>query len=52
VEARRDGVWMHYRLKPVTSLIVREVIDAALHALTHAAVTESDRRRLQQEVAS
>ncbi len=52
VEARREGVWMHYRLKPVTSPIVREVVDAALHALAHAAVTEADRRRLQQEMAS
>ena len=50
VEARREGVWMHYRLKPVTSPIVREVVDAALHALVHAAVTEGDARRLRQEL--
>src|SRR5688500_10192438 len=34
VEARRDGVWMHYRLATAASPIVREVIQSALHALT------------------
>lgn len=52
VEARRDGVWMHYRLTPQASPIVQGVIDAALHALSHAAVTESDARHLKQELAS
>jgi ArsR family transcriptional regulator, arsenate/arsenite/antimonite-responsive transcriptional repressor len=51
VTARREGVWMHYRLTPPSSPIVREVLDAALHALTHAASTESDARRMQKEIA-
>ena len=52
VTARRDGVWMHYRLAPQASPIVQEVIDAALHALSHAAVTESDAKHLRQELAA
>lgn len=52
VTARRDGVWMHYRLSPQVSPIVQEVIDAALHALSHAAVTESDATHLKQELAA
>ena len=52
VEARREGVWMHYRLVTPASPIVREVLEAALHALTHAAATETDRRRLQGELSA
>jgi ArsR family transcriptional regulator len=52
VTARRDGVWMHYRLAPQASPIVQEVIDAALHALSHAAVTESDAKHLRKELAA
>ena len=37
VEARRDGVWMHYRLAPIESPVVASVVKAALHALTHTA---------------
>ena len=52
VTARRDGVWMHYRLAPQPSPIVQEVIDVALHALSHAAVTESDAKALKRELAT
>jgi ArsR family transcriptional regulator len=47
VEARRDGVWMHYRLAPMVSPVVAAVVKAALHALTHTAIREHDERRLQ-----
>jgi ArsR family transcriptional regulator len=46
VAARRDGVWMHYRLATIDNPVVRSVVDAALHALTHAAITGEDERRL------
>ena len=52
VTARRDGVWMHYRLAPQASPIVQGVIDAALHALSHAAITESDAKHLRKELAA
>jgi ArsR family transcriptional regulator len=47
VTARREGVWMHYRLATLANPIVRSVVDAALHALTHAAISDRDEGRLQ-----
>ena len=47
VEARREGVWMHYRLAAITNRVVASVVSAAMHALTHAAVRSRDDRRLQ-----
>jgi ArsR family transcriptional regulator len=49
VEARRDGVWMHYRLAPQESPVVAQVIESALHALTHAESTVKDTARLKQQ---
>jgi len=45
VEARRDGVWMHYRLVRPADPVVRSVFDAALHALSHVDSTPRDRAR-------
>ncbi len=50
VEARRDGVWMHYRLAPIGNPVVAAVVKAALHALTHTAISEKDERRLRLAV--
>lgn len=46
VEARRDGIWMHYRLAPIHNPVIASVVKAALHALTHAAISARDGRRL------
>ena len=51
-EARREGVWMHYRLAPPRSPVVRQVLESALHAMTHAESTVKDIARLKQELAS
>ena len=51
VEARRDGVWMHYRLAPQSSPVLDQVLESALHALTHADSTVADTARLTREVA-
>lgn len=51
VLARRDGVWMHYRLASPASPVVREVLETALHALSHANATETDAQRLRKELA-
>jgi ArsR family transcriptional regulator, arsenate/arsenite/antimonite-responsive transcriptional repressor len=48
VEARRDGIWMHYRLAKIDNPVVAAVVKAALHALTHTAISAKDERRLQQ----
>lgn len=46
VEARRDGVWMHYRLAAIENPVVASVVEAALHALTHTAIAGKDEQRL------
>ena len=52
VEARRQGIWMYYRLAVLRSPVLNEVLHAALHALTHAEVTASDAVRLRKELAA
>jgi ArsR family transcriptional regulator len=47
VDARREGVWMHYRVAEITDPVIGAVVKAALHALTHSEVREKDERRLQ-----
>jgi ArsR family transcriptional regulator len=47
VEARREGIWMHYRLAPIANPVVAAVVRAALHALTHTAIAAKDEKRLQ-----
>ena len=47
VEARRAGSWMHYRLARVENPVIAAIVKAALHALTHAAISVKDERRLQ-----
>src|SRR3712207_1155859 len=42
VEARREGIWMHYRLAKIANPVVASVVQAALHALTHTAITQKD----------
>ena len=51
VEARRDGIWMHYQISRAASPIVMPVLDAALHALTHAPTTDRDLARLERQGA-
>ena len=46
VEARREGIWMHYRLAPIDNPVIAAVVKAALHALTHTPITAQDERRL------
>ena len=47
VEARRGGIWMHYRLAAQDNPVVAAVVKAALHALTHTDIKARDERRLQ-----
>ena len=47
VAARRDGIWMHYRLATIDNPVIAAVVKAALHALTHATISARDERRLQ-----
>ena len=46
VEARRAGIWMHYRLTPQDNPVIAAVVTASLHALSHTAASVTDERRL------
>lgn len=47
VDARRAGIWMHYRLTPQPNAVVAAVVAASLHALSHTDASVKDERRLQ-----
>lgn len=47
VEARREGIWMYYRLARLQNPVVAAIVQAALHALTHTTIASRDERRLQ-----
>ena len=52
VAARREGVWMHYGLASPASVVVKQIVESALHAMTHAESTVTDVARLEQELAT
>jgi ArsR family transcriptional regulator len=48
VEARRDGVWMHYQVSRSLSPLVRGIVDAAVEALHRLPGTTQDRKQFQR----
>lgn len=50
VEARKDGLWVHYRLARMDDPVMQALVDAAGHAIGHVASGEKDRRRLAERV--
>ena len=48
VDARRDGVWIHYRVSQALDPVVRAVLDSAVHALTHVPTANKDRKQFQK----
>jgi len=48
VDARREGVWMHYKFSPSLDPSVRSVVDAAVNALAHEPLTASDRKQYEK----
>jgi ArsR family transcriptional regulator len=50
VDARRDGTWMHYRLRPPANPVIASVLNAALHALSHSTIRQSDEARLRRSL--
>jgi ArsR family transcriptional regulator len=51
VAARREGLWMHYRLEQPAAPAVSKVLKASLEAVHLAAGTTTDRRRLSSLVS-
>ena len=48
VAARRDGVWMHYRISRSLSPVVRGVVAAAVEAVGQLPATTQDRKEFQR----
>jgi ArsR family transcriptional regulator len=46
VTARRDGLWMHYRLAPSTDPLIGAIREAVVHTLGHVASVRRDTERL------
>jgi ArsR family transcriptional regulator len=46
VEARRDGLWVHYRLATALPPHVRHAVEAVLHAVRHCPEPVADGRQL------
>ena len=49
VEARREGLWMHYRLADVHDPVHRMIRDAVTHALGHHHAVRADGSRLEKK---
>jgi len=48
VEARRDGVWMHYQVSRSLNPVVQRVVAAAVDALQQVPDTTHDRKQFQR----
>jgi hypothetical protein len=49
VEARRDGLWVHYRMATLADPVLGAIGDAVRHALTHVDLVRRDAARLQKK---
>lgn len=52
VEARREGLWIHYRIAAPRDPVVAGVLDAVRHALTHVRALQADGQRLQRRTGA
>ena len=50
VEARKEGLWVHYRLAKLDDPVMQALVDAARHAIGHLDSGKRDRRRLAARV--
>src|SRR4051812_40908306 len=46
VDARRDGLWMHYRIAELPDPVLRALTETLRHALTHVESVHKDAERL------
>ncbi len=49
VDARRDGLWMHYRLADLPDPLLQSIAGTVRHALTHLDTVHKDAARLQKK---
>ena len=50
VSARKEGLWVHYRLAELPDAVMQAVVDAVAHALGHLDAAVRDRRKLATRV--
>ena len=48
VEARRDGLWIHYRIADLPDPVLQALAETLRHALTHLDAVHKDADRLQK----
>jgi ArsR family transcriptional regulator len=48
VETRRDGLWVHYRMAPLSNPVLAVVGEAVKHALAHVDSVRRDGERLEK----
>lgn len=48
VQARREGLWMHYTLGMLPDPVLAAIVDAVHHALAHTDAVQRDSQRLQK----
>jgi ArsR family transcriptional regulator len=48
VMARRDGVWMHYRISPSLAPEIRQVLDASVEAVARLTTSTKDRAHFEK----
>jgi ArsR family transcriptional regulator len=48
VDARRDGLWMHYRLADLSDPLLRSISETVRHVLTHLDTVRQDAGRLEK----
>jgi ArsR family transcriptional regulator, arsenate/arsenite/antimonite-responsive transcriptional repressor len=46
VETRKDGLWVHYKLAALDEPVMRVLMSAVTHVLSHCDAIEKDRERL------
>lgn len=49
VDARRDGLWMHYRLSDLPDPILQSISEMVRHALSHLETVQKDAGRLHKK---
>jgi ArsR family transcriptional regulator, arsenate/arsenite/antimonite-responsive transcriptional repressor len=50
VAARKDGLWVHYRLAELREPVLQAVLEAVAHAVGHLPLASRDRQRLAAKV--
>lgn len=49
VEARKDGLWVHYRIAPRRDEVTRTLLEAVCHCVGHLTTVARDGKRLEKK---